>query len=179
MNDSFHATATPTPPIATSATEINVDEVLESARHLCEETRVVLTSLRGGPPNVARGDLAQDLVDLRQTVKTILSTDMSVLAADLNTSNKFDSYQNDQNLASAGLDPLGASVSTGGTDSSTNATTNATAGRTASSAYQNVTPSSPTPSRKKKMKMDLTKEVVPSLLNLQLCIKIENNNMTK
>ena len=38
---------------------------LEAARHLCQEARIVLTSLRGGPPNVARGELAQDLMDLR------------------------------------------------------------------------------------------------------------------
>jgi hypothetical protein len=44
-------------------------ETLEAARHLCQEARVVLTSLRGGPPNVARGDLAQDLMDVRGLVK--------------------------------------------------------------------------------------------------------------
>jgi hypothetical protein len=43
--------------------------VLEAARHLCQEARVVLTSLRGGPPNVARGDLAQDLMDVRGRIK--------------------------------------------------------------------------------------------------------------
>ena len=42
---------------------------LEAARHLCQEARIVLTSLRGGPPNVARGELAQDLMDLRGLVK--------------------------------------------------------------------------------------------------------------
>lgn len=46
---------------------------LEAARHLCQEARVVLTSLRGGPPMVARGDLAQDLVDLRGLVKHTLN----------------------------------------------------------------------------------------------------------
>lgn len=46
---------------------------VEAARHLCEETRVVLTSLRGGPPNVARGELATDLMDLRSVVKAVLS----------------------------------------------------------------------------------------------------------
>eukprot|EP00536_Pseudo-nitzschia_multiseries_P009846 jgi/Psemu1/258490/estExt_Genewise1Plus.C_2860061 len=56
---------------------MNVGAILEASRHLCEETRVVLTSLRGGPPNVARGDLAQDLADLRHKVKNILSTDLS------------------------------------------------------------------------------------------------------
>lgn len=42
---------------------------LEAARHICQETRIVLTSLRGGPPAVARGELAQDLMDLRLLVK--------------------------------------------------------------------------------------------------------------
>jgi len=141
MNNSFHVSAASSPPVATAATKINVDTILESARHLCEETRVVLTSLRGGPPNVARGDLAQDLIDLRHTVKTILSTDMLVLAADTNTiNNNHTMHQNDMSgsvnepysgaplspLASAGLDPLGASVDSSGTGASTNAV----AGRT-------------------------------------------------
>ena len=47
---------------------------LEAARHLCQEARAVLTSLRSGPPAVARGDLAQDLVDLRAVVKLHLDT---------------------------------------------------------------------------------------------------------
>ena len=47
---------------------------LQAARHLCEEARVVLTSIRGGPPGVARGDLAQALVDLRGMVKLVLSS---------------------------------------------------------------------------------------------------------
>ena len=50
---------------------------LEAARHLCQEARVVLTSLRGGPPNVARGDLAQDLMDMRAIVKQKLALDAS------------------------------------------------------------------------------------------------------
>lgn len=160
MNDSYHVSAVSPPSVATTATEINVDAILESARHLCEETRVVLTSLRGGPPNVARGDLAQDLIDLRHTVKSIVSTDMMVLAADANSINKYNSHQKERNgsvnesisasssspLASAGLDPLG-SISSGGTGASTNATANATAGRTISSPHPsepNVSP--PTPS---------------------------------
>ena len=32
-----------------------------AARHICQEARLVLTSLRGGPPYVARGDLALGL----------------------------------------------------------------------------------------------------------------------
>eukprot|EP00980_Cylindrotheca_fusiformis_P011299 scaffold2599_cov125-Cylindrotheca_fusiformis.AAC.9 len=47
---------------------------LEAAQHLCQEARVVLTSLRGGPPNVARGDLAQDLMDVRARIKKQLLT---------------------------------------------------------------------------------------------------------
>jgi hypothetical protein len=146
MNDSFHVSAASPPLVATAATKLNVDTILESARHLCEETRVVLTSLRGGPPNVARGDLAQDLIDLRHTVKTILSTDMLVLASDANKINNHNMHQNDMSgsvnephsgaplssLASAGLDPLAASVTSSGTGASTNATTNAIAGSTSS-----------------------------------------------
>ena len=41
----------------------------EAARHLCQEARVVLCSLRGGPPAVARGELAHDLQDLRVLVR--------------------------------------------------------------------------------------------------------------
>jgi len=42
----------------------------EAARHICEEVRVVLSSLRGGPPDVAYGDLASNLRDLRNKVRT-------------------------------------------------------------------------------------------------------------
>ena len=60
----------------------NNEAALEASRHLCQEARVVLTSLRGGPPNVARGDLAQDLMDLRGLIKyTIASTDDATTAA--------------------------------------------------------------------------------------------------
>lgn len=41
----------------------------EAARHICEEARVLLCSLRGGPPSVARGELAHDLQDLRVHVR--------------------------------------------------------------------------------------------------------------
>lgn len=41
------------------------DEAAEAARKVCQEARTMLTSLRGGPPTVARGDLAQDLIELR------------------------------------------------------------------------------------------------------------------
>lgn len=41
----------------------------EAARHICEEARVVLCSLRCGPPSVARGELAHDLQDLRVHVR--------------------------------------------------------------------------------------------------------------
>ena len=124
------ASATPTP------VDGNIDAILESARHICEETRVVLTSLRGGPPNVARGDLAQDLTDLRHLVKTVLSTDISALAAVIDTcitnngSNGLtkqpilEGHSSMSPLATAGLDPPTASVSN---DSDTGMSTNATA----------------------------------------------------
>lgn len=50
---------------------------LEAARHICQESRVVLTSLRGGPPAVARGELAQDLMDVRVIVKANLPVSSS------------------------------------------------------------------------------------------------------
>eukprot|EP00934_Nitzschia_sp_Nitz4_P000778 Nitzschia sp. Nitz4//scaffold170_size48074//15496//20557//NITZ4_007104-RA/size48074-snap-gene-0.36-mRNA-1//1//CDS//3329538637//778//frame0 len=53
---------------------------LEAGRHLCQEARVVLTSLRGGPPLVARGDLAQDLMDLRRFVKRSLNARTSSIS---------------------------------------------------------------------------------------------------
>ena len=42
---------------------------LEAARHICTESRYVLSSLRGGPPHVARGALARDLEALRGRVR--------------------------------------------------------------------------------------------------------------
>ena len=41
-----------------------------AAQHICQEARLVLTSLRGGPPYVARGDLALGLKELRGLVRT-------------------------------------------------------------------------------------------------------------
>ena len=132
MNDSSQVSAASTQSVASVATEMTINVLLEASRHLCEETRVVLTSLRGGPPNVARGDLAQDLIDLRYTVKSVVSADMLALAADANNSGADGMPQSDANepqyaaplspLASAGLEPLGAvSVSSGLTGGSTNA----------------------------------------------------------
>ena len=46
------------------------DRWVEAARHVCQEARLVLTSLRGGPPPVARGELAQDLMELRDRLQT-------------------------------------------------------------------------------------------------------------
>ncbi|KAL3921345.1 MAG: hypothetical protein SGILL_002796 [Bacillariaceae sp.] len=86
-----------------------VDEMLEAARHLCQEAGVVLTSLRGGPPNVARGDLAQDLMDLRTLVRGITSTDMSSLDAPTSGDN------NNGNLNDPGFNnTFGASAGAGG-----------------------------------------------------------------
>lgn len=41
----------------------------QAARHICEEARLVLTSLRTGPPYVARGEMAWGLRELRNTVR--------------------------------------------------------------------------------------------------------------
>lgn len=53
----------------TTATLITFPTSTECARHLCQEARIVLCSLRGGPPAVARGELAHDLQDLRVLVR--------------------------------------------------------------------------------------------------------------
>ena len=58
----------------------SVDRVA-AVRHLCQEARVVLCSLRGGPPHVARGDLAQDLMDLRNHSPTVLQEEEDAAAA--------------------------------------------------------------------------------------------------
>jgi Sec7 domain len=42
---------------------------VDVVRHISQEARVVLTSLRGGPPHIARGDLSQDLMDLRKRIE--------------------------------------------------------------------------------------------------------------
>mmetsp|Transcript_12541 Transcript_12541/g.36478 ORF Transcript_12541/g.36478 Transcript_12541/m.36478 type:complete len:1902 (-) Transcript_12541:119-5824(-) len=68
------------PSAAAATNTTTTTDGLDAARHLCQEARVVLTSLRGGPPNVARGDLAQDLMDLRQLVKQCL-VDPSLLSS--------------------------------------------------------------------------------------------------
>ena len=46
----------------------NNTNIIDPARHLCLEARIVLTSLRNGPPHVARGELAQDLMELRDRI---------------------------------------------------------------------------------------------------------------
>mmetsp|Transcript_33251 Transcript_33251/g.38489 ORF Transcript_33251/g.38489 Transcript_33251/m.38489 type:complete len:2324 (+) Transcript_33251:190-7161(+) len=42
---------------------------VDAARHICEEARLVLSSLRSGPPSIAHGELSQDLQNLRKIVK--------------------------------------------------------------------------------------------------------------
>ncbi|KAL7551709.1 hypothetical protein ACHAWF_014889 [Thalassiosira exigua] len=42
----------------------------DAARHIAEEARLVLASLRGGPPHVARGELALGLRELRALVRS-------------------------------------------------------------------------------------------------------------
>lgn len=50
----------------------------DAARHICEEARVVLTYVRAGPPAVAHGDLAQNLIYLRRLIKATFLEDDSV-----------------------------------------------------------------------------------------------------
>ena len=42
---------------------------MEAARHISEEARIVLTTLRTGPPDIAHGLLVQNLVNLRLSIK--------------------------------------------------------------------------------------------------------------
>jgi hypothetical protein len=108
--------ATPSPRSSRFAVEF-ADDILEAGRHLCQEASVVLTSLRGGPPNVARGDLAQELMDLRTLVKGIMSSDLtcletSLIPDDINNSYSFYSVNTEDEkspLAAAGLDPPSSS----------------------------------------------------------------------
>lgn len=48
---------------------------VEAARLLCHEARTLLTSLRSGPPHVARGELSQDLMDMRDHIQFMLDKD--------------------------------------------------------------------------------------------------------
>lgn len=54
------------------AVELDDDDsrhrLVQAARHVSQEARTLLTSLRGGPPHVARGELAQYLLDLRDEI---------------------------------------------------------------------------------------------------------------
>lgn len=59
----------PSPPIPSGPPSSPLPKPVEAARHICEEARVVLSSLRGGPPAVSRGELAADLRDLRLLVR--------------------------------------------------------------------------------------------------------------
>jgi Sec7 domain len=57
-----------------SAQATVTSQMIEAGRHICLEARIVLRSLRNGPPHVARGDLAQDIMDLRSSLERILSS---------------------------------------------------------------------------------------------------------
>ena len=54
---------------------------VNAARLLCQEARVVLTSLRSGPPHIARGELAQDLMELRDRIPLDLERHLNNVAA--------------------------------------------------------------------------------------------------
>jgi hypothetical protein len=47
---------------------------IEAARHISEEARILLTSLRNGPPFIANGPLAQNLLNLRTAISQHLTT---------------------------------------------------------------------------------------------------------
>ena len=63
------ATATATANDTATADDGILVTTTECARQLCQESRTVLCSLRGGPPAVARGELAHDLQDLRVLIR--------------------------------------------------------------------------------------------------------------
>lgn len=46
---------------------------IEAARHISEEARILLTSLRNGPPFIANGPLAQNLMNLRTAIPRHMS----------------------------------------------------------------------------------------------------------
>ena len=77
------------PKLATSSSRV------EACRHLCREAATVLTSLRSGPPHVARGDLAQDLMDLR--TRLLLQERTDVATATNNKSAKQQQQQQGNN----------------------------------------------------------------------------------
>ena len=69
---SASSSSSPPPTTTTTTTKDPLSAKIhftEAARHLCQEARTVLCSLRGGPPAVARGELAHDLQDLRVLVR--------------------------------------------------------------------------------------------------------------
>lgn len=47
---------------------------IEAARHISEEARILLTSLRNGPPFIANGPLAQNLLNLRTAISQHMTT---------------------------------------------------------------------------------------------------------
>ena len=57
---------------------------ISAARQLCNEARIVLTSLRNGPPHVARGDLAQELMELRHTLHRIINNNTNTNSSSSN-----------------------------------------------------------------------------------------------
>jgi len=61
------------------------DRWVQAARHVCQEARLVLTALRGGPPLVARGELAQDLMELRDRLQTSSNSTGTNLTNNLTT----------------------------------------------------------------------------------------------
>lgn len=46
-------------------------------REVCQEARVVLTSLRNGPPTISQGDLTRDLVTLRDSIRANAVVDLA------------------------------------------------------------------------------------------------------
>ena len=60
---------------------------VDAARLLCQEARVVLTSLRGGPPHIARGELAQDLMELRDRIPLDLERHLNAIKSENTNTN--------------------------------------------------------------------------------------------
>ncbi|KAL7574859.1 hypothetical protein ACA910_010694 [Epithemia clementina (nom. ined.)] len=84
---------------------------VEAARLLCQEARIVLTSLRGGPPHIARGELAQDLMELRDRIPLDLERHLQNTSSisnnnNNNNNNNRSTTESEEKLSDEHEDPL-------------------------------------------------------------------------
>jgi len=94
------------------------DEAVIAARHLCEEARKVLSTLRKGPPIISRGPLVHNLRELRRQVKAqfldppriSLSQEVEYLSLD-DESNRNDKKPQVTSLNEVNIDAVGNDAS--------------------------------------------------------------------